>query len=240
MILGMIRIDMKQIERFERDLRELSRTALPVANRSALNGGAFAAQKAARAIVGARMTLRNRYTLQSIQVDKATGSQIAQQVAIVGSVAPYMATQEFGGVKAKKGTEGVAIPTSYAAGQGEARPRTRLPRGANKLAAIKLQNQGIHATSKAQRNAIAVRMAARSGTKFVYLELQRRKGLFRVVGGERSPRVRMVHDLTHASVRIPRSAWLEPAAATARERMPELYREALQYQADRLGLFKAR
>jgi hypothetical protein len=199
------------------------------------------AQRNARAIISGRMTLRNRYTLQSIQVDKATGAQIAQQVAVVGSVAPYMATQEFGGVKGKQGSEGVAIATSYAAGQGEGvRPRTRLPRAANKLAAIKLMGGRIHATSKAQRNAIAVRMAARSGTKFVYLELQRRKGLFRVVGGQRKPAVRMVHDLTHASVRIPRSAWLKPAADQARERMPELYHEALIYQVDRLKLFKSR
>jgi phage gpG-like protein len=237
----MIRIDMRQIDRLERDLATLSRTALPVANRSALTSGAFAAQKAAREIIGARMTLRNRYTLQSIQVDKATGSQIAQQVAVVGSVAAYMATQEFGGVKGKKGSEGVAIATSYAAGQGEGvKPRTRLPRAGNKLAAIKLMGGNIRATSKAQRNAIAVRMAARSGIKFVYLELQRRKGLFRVVGGQRKPAVRMVHDLSHSSVRIPRSAWLEPAAATARERMPELYHEALIYQVDRLKLFKSR
>lgn len=235
----MIGVDNRDIRELERDLKTFANRAYPYATRQTLNDTAFQAQRIAREDVRNDMVLRNRFTVQSIQVDQARTLAVSRQAATVGSIADYMEDQEFGATKAKKGSEGVAIATSYSAGQGQdAQPRTRLPRKPNKLANIQLQNKRRRGSSRKQRNLIAIKDAAASGNKFVFLDLGRRKGIFRVTGGKRNPKIRMVHDLSNQSVVIPKNPWLKPAFDESLRMLPAFYADALRFQLRRNGLFR--
>ena len=235
----MFKIDTKDIKQLEDDLKRFAFRAYPFATKSTLNRSAFEAQKIARSNVSKDMIERNKFTKQSIQVKQAKTLNVRQQSASVGSIAPYMETQEFGGIKHSKGKQGVPIATSYSAGQGmSSGARTRLSRKSNKLANIQLNKRGARAKNKRQRNLLAVKEAASSGNKFVYLELQKKKGIFKVIGGKRSPKLRMVHDLTEQSVTIQKNPWLRPAVQRVEVLMPGYYRDALIFQLKRHNLFK--
>lgn len=235
----MFRIDDKNIKRLERDLVDFQKRALPFATRKTLNDAAFQTMKIARADIRNELILRNKFTEQSIQVEQTRTLSLARQAAAVGSTADYMADQEFGAVKRKGGKQGVSIATSYSAGQSESsKPRTRLPRRPNKMASIQLQRRRRAGKGRKQQNLIAIKQAAETGRKFVYLDLGRRKGIFKVIGGKRRPKIKMVHDLTSEAVTIPRQPWLQPAYLEAARMVPAFYADALRFQLRRFGLFK--
>jgi hypothetical protein len=235
----MFSINDKQIKGLERDLKRFAHQAYPHATRKTLNDAAFQAQKIARADLPKKMVLRNRFTSQSLRVEQARGLNVSRQEAVFGSTAPYMEDQEFGGTKTKTGKEGVAIATSYSAGQGEnAQPRTRLPRRPNRIASIQLTKRRRKSSSRKQRNFIAIRQAAQSGRKFVFLDLDRVKGIFRVLGGRKRPRIKMVHDLSRKSVSIPKNPIIKPAFDESLRMIPAFYADALRFQLRRRGLFK--
>lgn len=235
----MFAVDDKDIKRFERDLKTFASRAYPFATKATINTAAFRTQKVARERISRDLTLRNKFTQQSIRVEQAKGLNVKTQAAFVGSIADYMADQEFGGTKRRKGSEGVAIPTSYSAGQGlAARPRTRLPRKPNRLQSIRLKQQRRKGSNRVQRNLVAIKQAATSGSKFVFLDLQKSKGIFKVIGGKRRPKIRMVHDLTRTSVRIPRKPWLAPSVDQVTPQIRGIYGDALVFQMKRQKIFR--
>ncbi len=225
----MFDIDTKQLHGLERRLERLNSRGLPYATRQTMNDLAFESRAVARAELPTRMVLRNKHAINSIQVTKATSLNISQQAAHVGSTADYMATQETGGIKTKQGGAAVAIPTTTAAGQGRnAKPRTRLPRAALKMGAIHLKRitASRNAKNRKQRNAIAMA----TSDKYVFLDLGRRKGIFRK---DKGGGVTMLHDLTRASVQIPKNEWLKPATEAAERKLPGFYKRALEFQLRR-------
>lgn len=235
----MFGVNTRDIKEMERDLKTFAKDAFPFATRKTVNDAAFQTQKIARVDIQRDLTLRNRFTVQSVQVDQARTLQISQQEAIVGSIADYMEDQEFGAVKSKSGKEGVAIATSYSAGQGEnARLRTRLPRKPNKMANIQLQRRRKKGTSRKQQNLIAIKQAAETGRKYVFLDLGRTKGIFKVTGGKRRPKIKMVHDMSRQSVVIPKNPWLKPAFDETTRMLPAFYADALRFQLRRRNLFR--
>lgn len=236
-----VSIDMSDVKDLQNYLKVFNRRAMPFANRSALNTAAFTAQKAARGDIETKFITRNKFTQQSIRVDRARGTRISQQRSIVGSIAPYMEVQEFGGTKVKKGKRGVNLPTAYAAGQAMgSRPRLKLPRGKNKLSKIHLRRGARVGKTRKQKNMIAVRMAAKSGQKYTFLDLGARKGIFRIIGGSRNPTPRMVHAQNEQSVTIKRKPWLKPVVDRVRKAMPLIYFQALQFQVRRQRIFMSR
>ena len=225
----MFDIDTRQLHGLERRLERLNSRGLPYATRQTMNDLAFESRAVARAELPTRMVLRNKHAINSIQVTKATSLNISQQAAHVGSIADYMATQETGGIKTKQGGAAVAIPTTTAAGQGRnAKPRTRLPRAALKMGAIHLKRIAAsrNAKNRKQRNAIAMA----TSDKYVFLDLGRRKGIFRK---DKGGGVTMLHDLTRASVQIPKNEWLKPATEAAERKLPGFYKRALEFQLRR-------
>lgn len=234
----MIEVDTRQLKELERDLKVFARRAYPFATKSTVNGAAFQTQKTARRDIQVKMVTRNKFTVQSVRVEQARTLNVNRQAAIVGSIADYMADQEFGGVTVKTGGEGVAIPTGYSAGQENQQPRTKLPRKPNKLSNIQLKRRRGKAVSRKQRNVAAVKAAAASNNKYVYLDIGKRKGIFRVIGGKRKPRLKMVYDLSRASTPIPKNPWLKPATDDTQQKIPAIYFKALTFQANRLKLFK--
>lgn len=228
----MIKIDDKEIRKFERELKAFAHRAYPFATKNTLNKTAFHAQKLIRRDLAVKMVLRNKFTIQSIRVEQTKTLNLRNQASVVGSTADYMEDQEFGVTKQKKGIEGVPIATGYAAGQQGHQPRTRLPRKPNKLRNIRLRNK------RRQNNIQIIHDAAISNNKFIFLNLGRTKGIFKVIGGKRKPRIKMIWSLTQQSIVIPRNPWLKPAVDTAAISIPKFYRDALIFQLRRLNLFK--
>lgn len=224
------------IVRFERDLKTFKRRAYPFATKSTVNSAAFDAQINYRANANKRLVLRNTFTRQSIRVNMAKGLKVSQQAAHVGSIAPYMAKQEFGGTVTGGGAS-QPIATSAAASQGrQVRPRTKLPTKRNLRRNIQLLKARRGANRK-QRNAIAVRQAAKGGG-VVYLDTGKSKGLFRVKGRGKHLKIDMVWSLTRKSVKITARPLLAPAVIETQRQIPRFYREALVFQLKKHGLFE--
>jgi hypothetical protein len=239
-IVGMFNIDDKEIKRFETDLELFSERALPFATRSTINSAAFATQKLARKDLRKEFILRNKFSEQSIRVNMARSLKISQQASVVGTTAEYLEKQEFGGVKNRTGKEGVPLATSYSSGQPEgSQPRKKLPLSRNKLRNIVLQSKSRRAANRRQRNKVLVKQAAASGSKYIFMNLGRRKGIFRILGSKKNPRVKMIYDLSHESTPIHSKPWLKPAVDQTIPRMQEFYREALLFQIKRNNLFRS-
>lgn len=217
-------------------LIRFARQGVPYAARFALNKSAFEARQEWQEQIEDSMTLRNTWTKRSIRVKKASGRNIRNMKAIVGSVAEYMATQEHGDTLQKQGKHGVSIPTSVSSGEGRgARPRRKRVRRPNRLRNIQLRHRPSGMKRK-QRNAVAIRQAFAAGRKFVFLELERYQGIFRIAGRKRNPRLDLVWDLTQATVRIPATRTLEKTLGAIKSRLPDLHREAIQEQLRRHGV----
>lgn len=232
----MLKVDMSQVAEYEKDLKAFARRAFPFATKQTMNRAAFETRTTAQRIIETKMVTRNAWTKRSVQVEMAKGLDVRRQEAIVGSLQEYMATQEFGGT-VRGNAEHKPIATSYSAGQAEnATPRKRLPRKPNKMRNITLKRRGGASMSRRQRNLVAVKAAAEGGDKYVYLDLGKRAGIFRVLGGKRRPRVKMVWDLSRSAVTVPRNPWLTPATERTTYRLPEFYRDALLYQLKRQGI----
>ena len=235
----MLKIDDDPIKQFESDLKTFASRAYPFATKNTLNGAAFDARKRYVSNAKDSMTLRTKFTERSMRVEPVRGLNVSRQRSVVGSIAPYMDEQEFGGIKRKTGKTGVPIATSVASGEGEGvRPRRRLVPRSRKLSNIALRNKGIKALSKKQKNFLKVKETAKSGRKFVFLDVRRHPGIYRVTGGVRRPQVKLVWDMSKESVVIPRNPMLAPAVRETERIMPELYRDSLIFQLKRQNLFR--
>lgn len=234
----MFKIDSRDIKDLERELELFARKALPFATKQTLNEAAFTARKISQDIIGAKMIQRNKFTKNSVRVETTKTLHINRQEAVVGSVASYMEVQEFGGQKVKTGKHGVAIPTSEASGEGpKAFPRRKMVRKANKLGNMKFTRTG-NKGSRKQRNRIAMMQAVSTGRRFIFLDLGRRSGIYRVMGGKRKPKLRMMYDLSRGAVNIPKRPWLEPAFNKAQKHIPSLYKRALEKQLRRRNILR--
>lgn len=226
----MFDIDNTQVQELEKRLTELNARALPLATRAVLNKLAFQSRTEAQTLIVSEMVLRNKYTLKSIRVDQARGSNISAQQSVMGSTADYMFDQEYGGNKRRKSGKAVVIPTSFSAGLGRgAKPRTRMPRGALKMGSIAIQRAANAGANRRQRNVINI-AASKGG--FAYLDLGRRKGIFKI---DKKGNPTMVHDLTRAAVRIPGVRWMQRSVDKVTAKSAEYWIQALETQLARLG-----
>ena len=234
-----LKVDTTQFDAFSRDLKRLKETAVPFAVRNTLNDAAFDTMKRAKADVRNKMINRNSWTVGSIQVAPTKSRDINQMQARVGSTEEYMRRQEFGHTETTKGKYGVSIPTTVASGEGKGvQPRKRVVRMPNRVSSINISKS--RATgNRQQRNFRLVKEAKASGQQFIFMDTGRRKGLFKVTGSKRSPVVRMVHDLSHRSVRIPPKPWLQPAV-TPKSRFLALWNHRVAEQIRRNKLFTNR
>lgn len=221
-------VDTRQLKKLVRDLTTTREKAFPYATREFVNSAAFLTRDHFIQRAEATMILRSQWTRRSIQVDKARTLQVSQQVSRVGSVADYMGVQEEGATVGKKGKVGVPIP---AAAPGKRATRGRVgPR--NRLSAISLMVRGVSGIRQ-KRNAAAIAIAARHGGGVVFLDLGKRKGLYRISGTKRGIKVKKVWDLSKTSVRVPRNPMLEQALAVVRPQLPALAVKAITFQLRR-------
>jgi len=225
----MFRIDTKDLDRFARDLDHFAKKSLPHASRNAINSGAFQLRREWIKEQDRRFIVRNSWTARSIRIEKARGTNVRQMEALVGSTEQYLADREFGETKSPHGKHGVPIPTLAARGGSE----KRLIRKPNRMHNIRLTDRASNARSRRQRNAIAIRQAVASKQKYVFLELEETKGIFRIMGGKRKPKLRMVWDLSEPSVSVEPMPTLGPALDELEPMMAPIYLQELIQQAKR-------
>jgi hypothetical protein len=235
-------IDLEKLEtpELERLLRIFREKAVPYATRHMLNKAGWRARGIAQDDIRRDFVNRNKWTVGSVRVIPTRSLVVRQQEVRVGSTQEYMRFQEEGHTEVSKGKHGVPIPTSYSAGQAGRRPRTRLPRRPNQMRNIQLRRGGKGQGSATQRAIRAIKESIVSGNKTIFIDFGpgKRKGIFRVLGGKRNTRIRMIQDLSQRSVRIPQHKWLEPAVEQAQKGMPDDYRDGLLFQLRRLPRFR--
>jgi hypothetical protein len=219
-------VDLSKFADFVKDLDYIRERSIPYAVRNTLNEAAFEGRKLWLAEIKGNLTLRNSWTVRSLQVSKASGADLRTMQAVLGSIAKYMDDVEQGETHRASGKHGVAIPTPSAAGQAQgAKARTKAVRRASWLSAISAKKRPV--TGRRQtRNAGAIAIAARSGGGFVFLDLGRRKGIFRVDGRKRGVKIRMVYDLSRKTVTSGPRPTLGTTIAKLSPRIPEMGRRA--------------
>jgi hypothetical protein len=205
-----------------RDLEKFRAKAIPFAMRATLNETAFEARKLWVDEIKRTLITRNTFTERSLRVERATGRTVAGMRAVLGSLAPYMGDRE-GGAPERRGP----VPTTVASGEGRGgKPRRRLVRKPNRIGAIQLPAK-LRQGSRKQRTAVTISMAARKGHRYVFLELERRKGFFRVSGGKRRAKVDMLWDTTKATHTTKPHPTLAPALKRVARLVPGIQRKAL-------------
>lgn len=223
--------DTRELKRFEKDLIKLNKRGVPFAVRSYLNDLAFTSRSEWQGEARKSMTLRSRFTENSIRVDKAKGYNMMSMKSVVGSTADYMETQEEGDTERKRGSHGVPIPAAPAGKRGPARKRTSKRK---QLAMIKVQ------TSQNQGSARGIRLQAlfriaKGGGGYAFMKLRSgHAGIYHVRQGAKKLLVRKVWDLTKASVKIPENPMMRPAVARTQGRSNEFWKKALKFQLDRI------
>ena len=238
----MIQFDDRNLKRYARTLARDTKHGLPFAVRNSLNRIAFDARKAWQGTIRDTFILRNQWTERSIQVDKVRGgnSNIAGMQSVVGSRNPYMATQESGGVLSGKGKHGKGIPTSAASGEGKGKvPRRRQVRGKYKLGNIKIgrrPSKGFKSTR--QEIAANVRMAAKAGSRYVFLDVESKgTGIYELTGGKRRPKMKRLYNLEHPSVKIKPEPTMHRTMTRMNHRFTRVARAEFLKQIKRARLF---
>jgi hypothetical protein len=230
-------IEIRGLDAMQRELEQLAKRSIPYAARETLNGLAFAGRQIWQEQMASSLTLRNAFTQRRALVERATGSRMADMQATLGHTEDYMRRLEYGiGERARRG--GLAIPTETAAGQAKG----SLPAGRKRavrpslvirvLGKIKRQSRSM---PRKARNARAVRQAIKDGSRLAYLELDRRRGIYKIMGGRKRPQIRKLYDLSRRAVPLPRIPTLERTLELALRRGPDLALAAMQRQLDRQG-----
>lgn len=235
------KVDDRDISQLIDDLQVLYKRAIPFAIGQTVNKNAFMAQRFAREKIADEFVNRNRFTQQSVQVDRNKEMRnVGAMRAIVGSTQDYMADQEFGAVASNRPSgKGHAIATPYSAGQGSAARRTRPVRRKNRRGSLNLSKRRLNGLSKKVEAMVRIREAVEKGKRDVYLDFGRTKGLFRVVGGRRgtkkgrglrSARIRMIYNMERQSVTLQKRPWLLPAVNRTKQRTQENFADELERQ----------
>ena len=236
----MFKFDDKEIDKLERDLEKFASRALPIATGRTLGETAALTRRFAIQDVGKKFNTRNAFTRGSILFDKTDtrNPNINRQRASAGSVQDYMRAQEFGEDLKSTGKHGVPVPTGTASNEGDRpKPKKKLPTRANRRTNIRFGTASKGKLSRRQRNVALVKEAAENKDKYIFMHTSKRKGIYKVMGGKRKPRIKMLWDLTKRTRPLKPNPWLMPAAEDALELQPSLYRKHLRDQIRRANLF---
>ena len=229
----MITVELKGAKETIAALKRMREKAVPFALRNALNTAAFEARSIWQREIRGAFINRNAFTERSIRVEQASRGRLW---SVVGSVAPWLKTQEEGGeVKGKVGHHKV-IPRAAAAGQAAGSTRTRLVRGRFMLVAINLAHPSLHG-GRRQKNAIAIAMARKQGKNIVLLTRPSGgKGMFVISGGKRALRTKMLYDVSRSSVHVHAEPTLQRALAAVKPKLEHMLAAAVQQQMQRYSV----
>lgn len=247
-----VTVDTSQADKFASILSSYSKKNYAFATRATINEMGFQLQKLSRSGLHERMILRNKWTESSIRRDKARTLKIADQKTEVGSILNYMERQEKGGIAVSQKKHGIPIPTKFSSAEEGQEKRKRIPIASNRLKAIQLRHSSELSKFKTrkQKNIVAVKLAIQHNNRFVYLETEKRKGIYRITRGrsrvknERqrlqnifdNSKIKLVHDLTHNVIIDPKNAWLFPHIKRVKKVAPDIYFKEVVRQMHIAGL----
>jgi len=223
-----MQVDTKQLLHSVRRLELISSKSLRNAQLDTINDLAFMTKRSAERITNEDLTLRSRYMTKTMRVKRADKRSMT---STVGSLSEGLAKQE-GGFTERASGSGVAVPTSYASGEKRAPKRLRQVRKANRVGNIRLDKTRY--ASRKQQNAAQVRQAVDGGNRYVYMDLGKVKGLFRVYGGKRKPQPQLIQSLSQKTVRVRGIGWLERAREENISKLFSTYSTRVQQQLKRL------
>lgn len=204
---------------------------IPRAARDTVNSLAFAAREAWQDEMRQSLTLRNQFTERRALVERARTLRVSAMEATLGHTEPYMALLEEGKPEPAAKTFR-PIPTEIAAGQAfgslrGGRKARVLPKAIiTKLGSLAVK--GAHARGRKANNARAVRGALKSGRRLALLDMGRGKGIYRVMGGRRKPKLKKLYDLSRRSTPMPRIPTLERAVDRALAKGPDVALAAVE------------
>lgn len=231
-------IEIRGLDAAVEQLETLAKKAVPYAAREMLNGIAFEGRKIWQAELAESLTLRNAFTARRVLVERASGTRMSEMEAVLGHTEDYMRRLESGiGERARRG--GVPIPTETAAGQAKgslSAGRKRPVRKGLIIRALGKVKRPPKSLSRKARNARAVQEAIRNGTRLAYLQTERRRGIYKVMGGRRHPDIRKLYDLTRRAVPLPRVPTLQRTIEKALLQAPTLGLAAVRKQLERYGI----
>lgn len=216
----------------QRALEQLSRRDLGPAARETVNSLAFAGREAWQDEMRKSLTLRNRFTERRALVEMARSTSFGRGIAAtLGHTEEYMALLESGGTeRAEKRFR--PIPTEVAAGQSFGSLRSGRTRAVRPSAII--TRLGSKHRSRSKNNARAIRDAIRTGKRLVLLVMGRRRGIYRVKGSKRKPKLVKLYDLSRRRTPVPRTPTLERAVWRAHAQGPAIAHYALGKAIDRM------
>lgn len=226
-----IKADFKEIKKLENFLDKFNRTGIKYATRNTLNTLAFDVRKQAQGFIQDNFINRNKWTVNSVQVNMAKGFNIDNMQSEVGSTQGYMELQEVGGrAKPEKGKH-LPIPTLTAR---IARQNNRLRSRAHKLSNIILRDKEKLAfiANKRQRAIGIIENAKRNNYKHFYLDLGNVKGIFTL----KNDKLRMIYSLQYLFRKIPATHWLSKSSDKVANNALDIYNMQLKKQIDRIIL----
>lgn len=242
-----IRMDTLPIEQYENELDKFHDKALPYAIRDTLNNAAVETMKLSRKNANRIFEMRNKFSERSIQFEKTYALSVPEMESAAGSLQDYMRMQEEGFYKKKEGKHGIAVPTTYAAGQEIAPKRTKPIRSRNLLARLRIArglSSGLYGQKYKNPKQVLVRQvqdAIEYGHRVVFLNIRgiKEPGFYRIVGGRRTKRgwpsgaqLRMLYSVKEQFMNMPPRPWLRPSANVIHNRMDRMYFAAIKRQIE--------
>lgn len=222
----------------QRELQQMSKRSVPFAARETVNKLAFEGRRLWGLEMQRALTLRNRYTQSRALVEPARTLRMSEMEARLGHTEPYMRTLEDGG-REQAAKQYRPIPTEHAAGQAQGSltgGRKRPVRRANVITTLgSLKGARRAGLGRKAQNAHAVRHAIKSGKRLALLDLGKRKGIYRVEGSLKRPRIRKLYDLSKRSTPVPKTPTLQRALSKVHVLAPGIAHRALVRQFERLG-----
>lgn len=206
------------------------KTANKIAVRNTLNTAAALTRRNAINKVKKEFTLRNTFTVRSIQFEKVQSNTISKMVSRAGALerASYMDTQETGGRRARKGSV-TAIP------QKNSRMGSSSSRIVSKARYIsKIQPRiikGSHSKVMPSHRAYGVSQMAMAYKKKMFLK--RRNNIYFVESfvsrnGRVRARLKHLYNIQEKPLNIKKEKWLEPSTKRPSENLDKIYRGQLR------------
>jgi hypothetical protein len=226
-------VDDREIQKLERTLLALTQKGFPQATERYVNNAAFKVREVAQNLIPDKMIQRSAFTTRSVIVRRSRGQiDVNKQKSVVGSLAYWLAHQEFGNTAHTREKYGYPIPTKIASGEGEvAGPRLKRIRPHHLLKRIRISPR-VHAATRRQTNAATFRQAVKKRKKYVFMEItQRRKGIFKIENGK----PKYLYNLSHNSVTNPKNQWLQDSVNIVIPQLSRLYFNALAHKLHVLG-----
>lgn len=232
--MASITIDTRDFGKLHAELEKFRKTALPYAQRNALNDCAFELRKQWQSEIKRAFVIRSPFTERSIRVDKATGLDTRTMKSVTGSVASYMGDQEEGATVHGRGKH-KAIPGPAAGGQpAGSGVRTSLVRARYRVGAITVGHPSLAKYGRRRQNAVVMAIAIRKGERFAILNrIKGGKGIFEVRGLKRTGKTKLIWDLSRGSVHVKPTPTMHRAAVVCAPRFQRIVESSLLAQLKR-------